>query len=104
MVLNSRWAQNPLTLDESLNDAAWAGSNPAKLPVAGNVWLYLRNDAHNMYLAIDMPDDTNNNSSADYFWLSFDVNKNGSINPNMDVNYGTNNIQPGKIGKQYYLG
>src|ERR1043165_1789245 len=106
MVLNSRWAQNPLTLDESLNDAAWAGSNPAKLPVAGNVWLYLRNDAHNMYLAIDLPDETSNSSaSGDYFWLSYDVNKNGAINPNQDINYGIlDSTYPGKVVRQYYLG
>jgi hypothetical protein len=95
-----------MTLDETLNDAAWAGGNPQKLPVAGNFWLYLHNDAHYMYLAIDMPDETsNNNSSGDYFWLSFDVNKNGSINPNQDINYGIlASAYPGKVVRQYYLG
>ncbi len=103
MVLNSKWAQDPVQLTDTLNDLAWAGSNFQKLPVAGNVWLYLRNDAHNMYLAIDMPDETSNNPAGDYFWLSFDVNKNGSINPNQDVNYGTYSGSPGKVVKQFYL-
>jgi hypothetical protein len=106
MVLNSKWAPNPLSLNENLADAEWAGSNPQKLPIAGNFWLYLRNDAHFMYLAIDMLDETsNNNSSGDYFWLSFDVNKNGSINPNQDINYGIQTATyPGKVVRQYYLG
>ncbi len=106
MVLNSRWATNPLTLDESLNDAAWAGSMPQKLPVAGgNIWLYLRNDAHFMYLAIDLPDETASVAAGDYFWLSFDINKNSVINPNQDINYGTlASTYPGKVVRQYYLG
>jgi hypothetical protein len=90
-------------LTGSLNDADWANSNLQQLPAGGNIWLYLRNDAHHMYLAIDMPDETTNNSASDSFWVTFDVNKNGSINPNVDVNYGINNVDPGKIGKQFYL-
>ncbi|MEO6831406.1 MAG: hypothetical protein ABI378_03970 [Chitinophagaceae bacterium] len=104
MVLNSKWAVNPLTLDESLNDVAWADSNVQKMPVAGNIWLYLRNDAHNMYFAIDLPDEMSNSTANDYFWMSFDVNKNGSINPNLDINYGAPVPQyPGKLTRQYYL-
>lgn len=104
MVLNSKFAQNPLQLSDTLNDPAWAGSSPQKMPIAGNVWLYLRNDAHFMYFAIDMPDETASNAAGDYFWLSFDVNRNGSINPNQDVNYSTYSGSPGKVVKSYYLG
>lgn len=94
-----------MTLDEKLGDAAWADSMPQKLPVVGNVWLYLRNDAHNMYLAVDMPDENSSSGSGDYFWLSFDVNKNSAINPNKDINYGIlASTYPGKVVRQYYLG
>src|SRR3954463_803738 len=104
MVVNSKWAANPILLSATLNDSVWADSNVQKLPVAANVWLYLRNDANNMYLAIDMPDETANSSAAsDYFWLSFDVNRNSAITANQDVNFGTTSTHPGKIGKQFYL-
>lgn len=104
MVLNSKWAANPILLSATLNDSVWANTNTQKLPVAGNVWLYLRNDAKNMYLVVDMPDETSNSSSTgDYFWLSFDVNRNSAITANQDVNYGTSSSQPGKIGKQFYI-
>jgi hypothetical protein len=104
MVLNSKWAANPIQLSATLDDSVWANSNFQKLPVAANVWLYLRNDANNMYLAIDMPDETTNSSAAnDYFWLSFDVNRNSAITANKDVNFGTTPAHPGKIGKQFYI-
>ncbi|MCX6243865.1 MAG: hypothetical protein NTU98_04105 [Bacteroidetes bacterium] len=108
MVLNSKWAGNPIQLTDTLNDPAWQDSYFQKLPgTVKPIWLYLRNDALNMYLVIDMPDETSNSNSAnDYFWLSFDVNHNHSINPNLDVNFSFagDHSHPGKIGKQFYLG
>jgi hypothetical protein len=104
MVLISKWAANPIQLSATLNDSVWANTNTQKLPVAGNVWLYLRNDANSMYLAIDMPDETSNsNAASDYFWLSFDVNRNSAITANTDVNYGITPTHPGKVGKQFYI-
>jgi len=104
MVINSKWAANPIALTDSLNDPSWADALPQKWPVAQNAWLYLKNDAHNMYLAIDMPTLTNSANSGDYFWLDFDVNRNGTINPNQDIEYGILNTNPGKIGKCFLLG
>jgi len=49
-------------------------------------------------------DTTNDPGTGDYFWLTFDRNRNRSINPNVDVNYGVYPNQPNKMGRQYYLG
>jgi len=105
MILISKWAQNPVQFTDTLNDTAWKGSNPQHVPGIINAWLYLRNDAHFMYLNIDMPDETSNSDSGgDYFLLGCDVNKNQTINPNVDILYGGSQIKPGKIAKSYFLG
>lgn len=67
-------------------------------------FLLLKNDAHFLYAALDLVQDTSNDSgTGDYFWFTFDRNRNGNINPNIDVNYGLYPGQPDKMGRQYYL-
>jgi hypothetical protein len=98
----STWAQSPIQLTETLNDAAW--ENAGKIPIPGG-FLLLKNDAHFLYTALDLVQDTSNDAgTGDYFWFTFDRNRNGNINPNIDVNYGLYPGQPDKMGRQYYLG
>ena len=98
----STWAQSPIHLTETLNDAVWA--NAGKMAIPGG-FLMLKNDAHFLYAALDLVKDTSNDTgTGDYFWFTFDRDRNGNINPNVDVNYGLYPGQPDKMGRQYYLG
>lgn len=63
-------------------------------------------DGVRLYLLVDVLQDTTNNAGGapqDYFWLTFDTNRDGLITPNVDVNYGleagTSNMR-----LQYYTG
>ena len=64
--------------------------------------MLVQNDASNLYLLVDLIGDTHEDA-MDYFWLSFDVNTDGEITPEVDVDYGT---YPGThdLGISYYLG
>ncbi|WP_276134650.1 hypothetical protein [Polluticoccus soli] len=98
----STWAQSPILLSETLNDAVW--ENAGKMAIPGG-FLLLKNDAHFLYAALDLVQDTSNDAgTGDYFWFTFDRDRNGNINPNVDVNYGLYPGQPDKMGRQYYLG
>jgi hypothetical protein len=67
-------------------------------------FIHVKNNANFLYLAIDLTNDTGNTPGVgDYFWLSFDVDRSGSITPHFDVNYGIYPSLPIKIAKQYYL-
>jgi hypothetical protein len=97
----SKWANLPIQLTDSLNDLSWADA--ARMPIQGGS-LYLKNDAQFLYAALDMVEDTGNNTgTGDYFWFTFDRNRSGSITPNVDVNYGLYPGFPDKMGRQYYL-
>ncbi len=68
-------------------------------------FILVKNDADFLYLALDLVNDNGNSPGVgDYFWLSFDVDRSGSITPNFDINYGIYPTLPIKIGKQFYLG
>jgi hypothetical protein len=98
----STWAHEPIQLTDSLNDSVWA--NAGKMPIPGGQ-LVAKNDAKFLYAAFDMVTDTGNDlGTGDYFWFSFDRNRNSNINPNFDVNYGLYPGFPDKMGRQYYLG
>jgi hypothetical protein len=66
--------------------------------------ILVQNDAQFLYVGLDVVEDVGNNPNADYFWLSFDVDKNKAITPEVDVNYGLYPNQSNHIGKQFYLG
>ena len=71
--------------------------------------MLVQNDASNLYLLVDLTGDTHDDPPltespwGDHFWLSFDVNTDGEITPEVDVDYGT---YPGthNLGISYYLG
>ncbi|BAV05993.1 hypothetical protein SAMN05421788_10667 [Filimonas lacunae] len=101
MTTTSTWADAPIQLTESLNDAIWSGAGKMPIP---NGFLLTKNDAQYLYAALDMTGDTVNNSGVDdYFWFTFDRNRDGNITPNVDVNYGQYPATPNKIGRQFYL-
>ncbi|MCC4211571.1 hypothetical protein [Leeuwenhoekiella parthenopeia] len=102
--LQSSWAPEPLDLTESLNDEVWTGSYENQMEIPGG-FLWAKNDAEFLYMAVDFVEDTQNDpGTGDYFWLTFDTNRNRAITPNSDINYGVYPNQPNKMGKQLYLG
>ena len=102
--LNSSWAAVPIDLTSSLAHDAWAGARERQMPIPGG-FVWAKNDALFAYIAFDLTGDTNNDAgTGDYFWLSFDKDRNGAITPSVDLNYGAYPGQPNKLGHQLYLG
>ncbi len=100
-IINSNWAQLPIQLTDGLNDSVWA--NAGKMAIPGG-FLMVKNDALFLYAALDMTTDTGNDpGTGDYFWFTFDRNRDGNISPNMDSNYGNYPGFPNKMGRQWYL-
>jgi hypothetical protein len=101
MITTSKWADVPINLTETLENPVWAGAG--KMTIPGG-FLLTKNDAQFLYAALDMVNDTGNDSGVgDYFWFTFDRNRDGNITPNFDVNYGQFPPTPEKIGRQFYL-
>ncbi|HJW38091.1 MAG TPA: hypothetical protein VJ420_05710 [Candidatus Udaeobacter sp.] len=100
--VTSKWAVTAPALTGTFSPGEWTVSGV--LPMPGG-FIHVKNDASFLYLAIDITNDTGQSPGVgDYFWLSFDVDRSGSITPHFDVNYGIYPSLPIKIAKQYYLG
>lgn len=100
--LRSEWAVEPINLNEPLNSDSWKHAGALKFAKG---WVLAKNDARFLYLAIDVTEDTGNDPDTDdYFWLTFDVNRDRSISSNTDINYGVYPSNPETLGKQFYLG
>ncbi len=100
--LTSVWAASPPSIDGSIAFGEWTNTGQINLP---HGYVTVANDNMRLYFLINLLGDSGDDtgSSADYFWLSFDKNKDGAITPNVDLNYGlTNNT--GNLRYQYYLG
>ncbi|MGH1383171.1 hypothetical protein [Kordia sp.] len=102
--IKSTWAGTPISLDDQLEDAVWSGAQEKQMKFDGGFML-AKNDAKYLYVALDVVKDTHNDpGTEDYFWFTFDRNRNKAITPNYDVNYGNYPGNPNKIGRQYYKG
>lgn len=102
--IKSLWAATPITLDDQIEDAVWSGAIENQMSFGGGFML-AKNDAKYLYVVLDVIKDTHNDpGTEDYFWFTFDRNRNRAITPNHDVNYGCYRGNPNKIGRQYYLG
>ncbi|HTP81613.1 MAG TPA: hypothetical protein VMQ11_01640 [Alphaproteobacteria bacterium] len=100
--LQSGWCAQPLTLTGILDAARWGGAGSMAVPNLGTI--LVQNDGQSLYVGLDVVKDTGNDpGTGDYFWLSFDVDKNKAITPNVDVNYAPYQNQPNHLGKQLYL-
>lgn len=101
-VLRSEWAVEPVNLNQPLNSESWENAGALKFDKG---WVLAKNDANFLYLAIDVTADTGDDPGTDdYFWLTFDVNRDRSISSNTDINYGVHRGEPENLGKQFYLG
>jgi len=100
--LISKWSETPIDPTSSIMDSAWTGAG--EIPFAKG-WVYAKNDANFLYMALDVVADTGNDMGTnDYYWLSFDVDENKAISSNKDVNYAPFPGFPNKLGIQKYLG
>lgn len=103
-ILRSSWAAMPIPFTDSLESDSWAGARENQLAIPGG-FMWLKNDSMYAYIALDLTTDTNNDpGTGDFFWLTFDRNRNNVITPSVDVNFGVYPGQPNKLGKQFYLG
>lgn len=102
VTVRSGWAASPPMITGTFSPGEWTGAGIMPIPAG---LLLVQNDNRYLYLAMDLIGDAGNSPGVgDYFWLSFDVNGNRSITPNVDVNYGIYPTLPIRIGRQYYLG
>lgn len=102
--IKSKWAAIPISLDASLDEDVWSGALEHQMKIPGG-YMLAKNDAKYLYVALDMVKDTHNDpGTGDYFWFTFDRNRNKTITPSYDVNYGNYPGNPNKMGRQYYLG
>jgi hypothetical protein len=98
----STWADAPVDLAAPLNSGGWDEAGSLRF---SRGWALAKNDAHFLYLALDVTADTGNDpGTEDYFWLTFDVNRDRAITANQDVNFATPPGQPENLRKQFYLG
>ena len=101
-ILRSTWTSVPINVNLAFTPGPWAGAGSMPLPVGS---MLTKNDNQYVYIALDLTGDTGNSPGTnDYFWLTFDVDRNRSITPRVDVNYGIYPTLPIKIGHQFYLG
>ena len=100
--LKSEWAITPIDPAAPINSGGWEDAGTLKF---SRGFVMAKNDANFLYLALDVVYDTgNDNGTNDYFWLSFDYNRDRAITSNVDVNYGNYPNYPNKLGIQKYLG
>ncbi|WP_373399551.1 hypothetical protein V8V91_07560 [Algoriphagus halophilus] len=100
--LKSTWANSPINLGAPINSGGWENAGSLKF---SRGYIMAKNDANFLYLAIDVLEDTGNDPGTnDYFWLSFDYNRDRAITSNVDVNYALYQNQPNKLAIQKYLG
>jgi hypothetical protein len=95
----TRYADNPPTIDGVLDFGEWSGAAQIKF---NNGVVSVLNDNQRLYVLIDFLGEKKPDAN-DYFWLSFDANRDGKISPEIDLNYGFD-TQFQNLGYQWYLG
>jgi len=95
----SQFARKAPRLDGAVNWGEWDGATRLNFD---HGFVALRNDNERLYLLVDVlgarePD------PRDYLWLSFDVDGDGAISPNRDLNF-TFEPETRNFRYQHYLG
>src|SRR5712675_269920 len=100
--VHSVWASTVPSISGTFTAGEWTSAGT--LPMPGG-FIMVKNDANFLYVALDLVSDTGNTPGVgDYFWLTFDNDRNAAITPNFDVNYGIYPSLPIKIARQNYVG
>lgn len=100
LVLNSSYDSTPPVIDGSVGIGEWSFSN--QIPFENGV-ITVVNDSLRLYILIDVFDDHTDDGLQDYYWITFDTNRDGLITPDVDINYGPY-PKTGNLRYQYYLG
>ncbi len=95
----SNYVMTPPDIDGSIGFGEWPMSNKLEFE---NGFLTVVNDTHRLYVLVDVLEDSDPDD-GDYFWLTFDVNRDGEITPDTDIQYATNPSN-GNLGYQIYNG
>ena len=102
--LDANWAFSPPKIDGQLDFGEWDYSN--RLPFQHG-FLTVKSDMTRLYVLLDVLDDGIDDSASegpsDHFWLTFDVNGDGRITPDVDLNYALDPAT-GNMRYQHYLG
>lgn len=97
-VITSPLASTPPQIDGMVGVGEW---NLSSKVTFDNGFLVAANDGIRLYILLDVLGD-NVDEAGDHFWITFDVNENGVIDANTDLNYGTHPTT-GNMRYQYYL-
>jgi hypothetical protein len=92
-------ASPPPQIDGVVSPGEWNLSSKVNFE---NGFMVVMNDGIRLYVLLDLLGDTVDDS-GDYFWITFDVDEDGVIDANFDLNYGINPVS-GNMRYQYYLG
>ena len=81
-IIRSTWTRpTPPPLTGLLAAGDWSGS--ATMPIPQGT-LLAQNDGNNLYIGLDLTQETGTANPADYFWFIVDINDNGVIDSNRD--------------------
>ena len=105
--IQSVWTSRPVILDGIFGEGEWNSASIGFRLKNGS--MLVMNDENFLYLLIDVNGDTFDDPPkqttpwGDFVSLTFDVNRDEVITPNIDLSYG---LYPGsyRAGVQYYLG
>ncbi|MBN1660088.1 MAG: hypothetical protein JXA93_16930 [Anaerolineae bacterium] len=103
----SPWACTPPVIDGSAPFHEW-GAAPSLDTAHGQI--RFMNDGDYLYFLFDVVGDTVDDPPlgdppwGDFFWLTFDVNLDALITPQLDLNYNLFPSLPYQLGMQHYLG
>ncbi len=94
--IDSSYRYWPRTVDGAVGWWEWDVTNRIDFD---HGFITVLNDNIRLYILVDVLGDTTEGSpSEDYFWLTFDVDRDGAITPDVDLNYGP---APGTYDMQY---
>ncbi len=98
LMVQSPFSYLPPVIDGQIDAGEW---NRSAFLDLGAGYLGVQNDASCMYMLLDIPADTEGDPS-DLAWITFDIDGDGEISPNLDTNYRASVFQGMQL--QYYLG
>ncbi|MCB2182795.1 MAG: Ig-like domain-containing protein [Desulfobulbaceae bacterium] len=104
VILESPFSDEPPAMDGVLGFGEWSTETSNQLNIE-NGFIRVSNDRTRLYILIDLPADDVDNVDVprDFFNLTFDVNNDGIITPDTDINY-TLYSDVANIRYRYYTG
>ncbi len=103
--LLSPYISSSPVIDGSVTGSEWDGAEIMSIPGG---YMYVGHNNSYLFILFDMTSDTTlvppgTAEDVDYFWLTFDVDIDSAVTPNVDLNYGPKPLS-GDLGVQEYNG